>query len=111
MTYVAGMYTVMITPFDENGKIDEQGFRHNIQFQLKHKIDGIVILGTTGEAPTLTSKEKERIIRIAVEEAKGKVPIVVGTGSYSTQQTIESTNQAEQLGADLALIIAPYYNK
>lgn len=108
---VRGAYTALVTPFDREGKLDEEGLRHNIRYQINHGIDGIVPLGTTGESPTLTHAEKERVIRISVEEAKGKIPVVVGTGSYSTQQTIENTHLAENLGADMVLVVTPYYNK
>lgn len=106
-----GLYTALITPFDSSGKLDELGLRNNLRFQLKHRVDGIVLLGTTGETPTLTAKEKERIIRIGVEEVKGNSQLIIGTGSNSTDQTIESTLKAKELGADCALVVIPYYNK
>lgn len=108
---VQGVYTAIVTPFDAQGQLDEEGLRHNIRFQIENGIDGIVALGTTGECPTLSSQEKERIILITVEEAKGKSTVMVGTGSYSTQQTIENTRLAEALGAEMALVVSPYYNK
>lgn len=111
MKRVQGAITALITPFTATGELDEEGFQQNIDFQLASGIDGLVPLGTTGEAPTLTHKEKDKIIKIAVKAAKGKVPIIVGTGSYSTQATIEYTKHAENLGADFALIVTPYYNK
>lgn len=106
-----GVFTALITPFDGSGHLDEEGLRHNIRFQIEKRVDGIVPLGTTGESPTLSTKEKEQIIRISVEEAKGKVPVIVGTGSNSTQQTIENMQQAASLGADMALVVSPYYNR
>lgn len=107
-----GLYTAIITPFTPDGLgLDEAGLRENIAFQLQNGVDGIVALGTTGEAPTLSSEEKERVIAIAVEEIGGRVPLYVGTGSYSTAETIRQTKRAEALGADGALIITPYYNK
>jgi 4-hydroxy-tetrahydrodipicolinate synthase len=108
---IRGAYTALVTPFDSNGELDEEGLRKNIQFQIANDIDGIVVLGSTGESSTLTAKEKERVIHIAVEEAKGQIQIMVGTGSYSTQQTIENTLLAKKLGADSVLIITPYSNK
>lgn len=111
MRKVQGVHTAIITPFDEMGRLDEEGLRQNIRYQISNGIDGIVALGTTGESPTLTAQERERVIRISVEEVKGKVPLMVGTGSYATQQTIENTRQAALLGADMALIVSPYYNK
>lgn len=110
MKQLKGVITALITPF-ANQKIDEEGLAQNIQFQIKNGVSGILPLGTTGEAPTLTADEHERIIKISIREAKGKVPVWVGTGSYSTQQTIEKTNKAKELGADVALIVSPYYNK
>lgn len=105
------LYTVAITPFDSQGKLDKEGLRINLRNQLKHGIKGIVVLGTTGEAPTLSHQEKQSVIQTAVEEVKGKASLWVGTGSYSTGQTIADTREAQQLGADGALIITPYYNK
>lgn len=111
MLHLKGLYTVAITPFDEHGHLDEQGFRENLRFQLTHRVDGIVLLGTTGEAPTLTHEEQARIITIGAEEVKGKAVLMVGTGSYSTAEAIEKTAMAKKLGADVALIVTPYYNK
>lgn len=108
---LTGLYTALITPFDSNRKLDEEGLRFNLRFQIENNVDGIVILGTTGEAPTLTKEEKEKIIKIAVEEVKDKAALVVGTGSYSTESTIQETQIAEKLGADAALVVVPYYNK
>lgn len=105
------LYTVVITPFDPQGQLDKEGLRLNLRNQLNHGIKGIVVLGTTGEAPTLTSHEKRTIIEIAVEEVKGKASLYVGTGSYSTAQTIADTREAQHLGANGALIVTPYYNK
>lgn len=110
-TTLSGVYTALVTPFNAQGHLDEEGLRKNIRFQIQNGVDGIVPLGTTGEAPTLTSKEEERVIRIAVEEAKGKVSILVGTGSYATEKTIENNKKAKDLGADMVLIVTPYYNK
>lgn len=105
-----GVYTALITPF-KNDVLDEEGLRKNIRAQIAAKVNGIVPLGTTGETPTLTDQEEERIVQIAVEEAKGKVQILVGTGSNSTKKTIEKTARAKKLGADGALVVSPYYNK
>ncbi len=108
---ISGTFTVLITPFDKNGQLDVEGFRQNIRYQVSHGIDGIVVLGTTGEAPTLSHAEKEYIMRIAREESYRKCHFMVGTGSYSTQQTIENTQAAKDAGADSVLVIAPYYNR
>lgn len=106
-----GLYTALITPFKSNGELDEEGLRELLHYQLANEVDGIVVLGTTGEAPTLSQTEKIRVIQIAREEIHGKPLLIVGTGSYSTEQTIHHTRLAEELGADAALIVTPYYNK
>lgn len=106
-----GLYSVLVTPFDEHLELDEKGLQENIQFQIRERVQGIVVLGTTGEAPTLSSEEQDRIVLIAKEETSGKVPLVVGTGSYSTSDTIKKTLKAKKLGADAVLIVTPYYNK
>ncbi len=106
-----GLITALITPFCDDTSLDEAGLRSLIHRQLEAQVDGIVVLGTTGEAPTLSAEEATRVIQIAVEEAKDRTQIIVGTGSNSTQQTIESTQRAHDLGADAALVVTPYYNK
>lgn len=106
-----GLYTALITPFLTNGSLDEEGLRESLRSQIRNKVQGVVVLGSTGESSTLSSKEKETIIQISVEEAKGKIEIVVGTGTNSTITTIEATKQAQELGADGAMIVVPYYNK
>lgn len=108
--HLKGVITALITPFIDQ-KLNEKGLIQNIHFQIENGVNGILPLGTTGEAPTLTFEEHEQVIKIAVKEAKGKVPVWVGTGSYSTLQTIEKTKKAKDLGADVALIVTPYYNK
>jgi len=111
MQKIRGVFTAIVTPFDQNGKVDAEGLRRNIRHQVASGVDGIVALGTTGEAPTLSHKEKELVISIAADETRGKAVLMVGTGTYSTQDTIEETKMAKNLGADAALIVAPYYNK
>jgi len=105
-----GVYTALITPFTENG-LDTEGLRQNIQYQIKNGIDGIVLIGTTAESPTLSTEEKDQIIRIGIEEAKGKCLVMVGTGSNCTKKTIAATQKAKELGVDCALVITPYYNR
>lgn len=105
-----GTVTALITPFSK-GKLDEKGLAQNIDYQVAQGIDGVFALGTTGEAPTISSEERIRVISVAVECAKGKIPVWVGTGSYCTQEAIKRTKQAKDLGADVALIVVPYYNK
>src|SRR3989338_6428924 len=105
-----GTYTALITPFKKDD-VDYEGLKKNILFQIEQGVEGIVPLGTTGETPTLSEEEQERIITLAVETAKGKVQIIVGTGSNSTKHTIEKTQRAKDFGADAVLIVTPYYNK
>lgn len=106
-----GTYTAIVTPFDSEGNLDEEGLRKNIRFQISEGITGIVPVGTTGESPTLTPEEHEQVIDIAVEEAKGKVKVIAGSGSNNTKEAIRYTAHAKEAGADAALLISPYYNK
>jgi len=105
-----GAYTALSTPF-ANGEIDESAYRDFIEWQIEQGIDGLVPCGTTGEAATLTHEEQGRIIKICVEQAKGRVPVVAGAGSNSTKEAIALTQMAQNAGADAALQITPYYNK
>lgn len=116
MLKIQGTHTALITPFSEDGSLNENALRETIQFQLKSGVDGLVALGTTGEAPTLKNFEKKRIIEIAVEERNAfdqdkRILVTIGTGCYSTEQTVENTLLAKNLGADAALVVTPYYNK
>ncbi|MDR1929808.1 MAG: 4-hydroxy-tetrahydrodipicolinate synthase [Treponema sp.] len=111
MAQLKGAYTALITPMKENGDVDYEGFRRLVNFQLEEGIDGLVPLGTTGEAPTLEEDEEERLIKIIVEEVRGRVPIIVGAGSNSTKSMVSYTKRAKDLGADAALVVTPYYNK
>jgi 4-hydroxy-tetrahydrodipicolinate synthase len=107
---LSGTITALITPF-KHQELDEEGLAYNIHHQLSQGIEGILLFGSTGEAPTLSPEEQKRMLSIAVREAKGKVPVWAGTGTYCTKQTIEKTRQAQELGADVALVVVPYYNK
>jgi 4-hydroxy-tetrahydrodipicolinate synthase len=106
-----GAFTALISPMKENGDIDYEGFRELIEFQIREGIDGLVPLGTTGETPTLDEDEEERLIRIAVETVKGRVPLIIGTGSNDTRHMVSYTKRARDLGADAALVVSPYYHK
>jgi 4-hydroxy-tetrahydrodipicolinate synthase len=106
-----GAYTALITPMKESGEVDYDGFRKLIRFQIEEGIDGIVPLGTTGEAPTLEDSEEEKLIEIAVKEAKGKIPVMVGAGSNDTKTMVRYVERAKNMGADAALVVTPYYNK
>lgn len=105
-----GTFTAIVTPFRDKG-IDFAGLEKLVEAQIAAGIDGIVAVGTTGESPTLTHDERESVIRRCAEIAKGHCAVLAGTGSYSTRDAIEATKRAEQLGANAALIVAPYYNK
>ncbi|GHV85020.1 4-hydroxy-tetrahydrodipicolinate synthase [Spirochaetia bacterium] len=110
-TLFRGAYTALVTPMKENGDVDYDGFRQLINFQIDEGIDGLVPLGTTGETPTLDDGEEEKLIKIAVEETAGRVPLIVGAGSNSTRHMETYVKRARDLGADAALVVTPYYNK
>jgi 4-hydroxy-tetrahydrodipicolinate synthase len=106
----AGTYTALVTPF-RNGSFDREAFRTLIEDQIAGGVEGIVPVGTTGESPTLTHEEHTEVIRTAIEAANGRCKVIAGTGSNSTTEAVSLTKQAEKLGADAALLVAPYYNK
>lgn len=109
-TVFTGAATAIVTPF-RNGEIDYEAFARLINWQIEQGIDAIVVCGTTGEASTLTDEEHREAIRFAVETAKGRVPIIAGTGSNDTAYAIELTKYACEVGADAILLVTPYYNK
>ena len=111
MRSIRGCITALITPFDNKREVDYEGLKKNIRFQIENGVTGILPLGTTGESPTITENEFKDIVSTSVEVAQNKVPVIVGTGSNSTEKTVLTTKKAEELGADAALIITPYYNK
>jgi 4-hydroxy-tetrahydrodipicolinate synthase len=111
MTQFRGAFTALVTPMTESGDIDYEGFRKLVQFQIAEGIDGIVPLGTTGENPTLDESEEDKIIEIAVKEAGGKIPVIVGAGSNDTKSMLRYVERARKMGADGALVVTPYYNK
>lgn len=111
MVQFKGVFTALVTPFLANGELDLEGFKKNLAFQAERSADGVVILGTTGESSTVNYHERKQLIEIAVNELKGTLPVVIGTGSNSTATTIAMTAEAKKLGADAAIIITPYYNK
>jgi 4-hydroxy-tetrahydrodipicolinate synthase len=106
----SGAFTALVTPF-RDGKIDEQALIRLVEFQLEKGINGLVPCGTTGESATLSHEEHNRVIDITIETAKGRVPVIAGTGSNSTAETLKLTKHAQEAGADAALLITPYYNK
>lgn len=105
-----GSATAIVTPFS-GGQVDYLAFSELIDFQLANGTDAIVILGTTGEAPTVYENERQEIISFARRKTKGKVPLIVGTGSNATSVAVRYTKNAEALGADGCLVVSPYYNK
>ncbi|MFA5615409.1 MAG: 4-hydroxy-tetrahydrodipicolinate synthase [Syntrophorhabdaceae bacterium] len=105
-----GVFTALVTPF-RNGNIDEKALKKLIDFQIAGGVDGIVPCGTTGEAPTLSYEEHEKVIELTVKYTAGKVPVIAGTGSNCTDEAIELTRTAKKLGVDACLLTTPYYNK
>jgi 4-hydroxy-tetrahydrodipicolinate synthase len=106
----AGAHTALVTPF-KDGEIDEAALTSLIEAQIQGGISGIVPVGTTGESPTLSHEEHHRVIEIAVKVAAKRVLVIAGTGSNATSEAVKLTIEAEKLGADAALLVAPYYNK
>lgn len=106
-----GVYTALITPFRKDGSIDEPAFRKIVQSQIEAGVAGLVPMGTTGESPTVSHDENIEAVRIVVEESAGKVAVIAGTGSNSTQEAIDMTRRAKELGVDASLQVTPYYNK
>src|SRR4051812_48756610 len=105
-----GAFTAMVSPFAE-GKLDEARLREQIEFQIGSGIDGLVPVGTTGESPTLDFREHERVIEITVETARGRVPVIAGTGGNATTEALGLHQYARDVGADACLSVNPYYNK
>ena len=105
-----GSNVALITPF-KNNKLDEDSYIKLIHFQINNGTNGLIPAGTTGESPTLSHAEHQKVIELCIQESKGKNPIIAGTGSNSTEEAISLTTHAEKVGADAALIVTPYYNK
>ena len=105
-----GAITAIVTPF-KNGQLDEEAYRELIEFQIKGGINGIVPCGTTGESPTLSHAEHKRVVEVCIEQVKKRVPVIAGTGSNNTAESLDLTKHAQAVGADYALMITPYYNK
>lgn len=105
-----GAITALITPFAQ-GKVDEARLRKNVEWQVAQSIDGLVPVGTTGESPTLTHAEHNRVIEVVVDAAAGRVPVIAGTGSNSTAEALDMTRHAQEVGAAASLQVNPYYNK
>jgi len=105
-----GSNVALVTPFKDN-KLDEETYIKLINFHLENGTNGLVPAGTTGESPTLSHDEHEKVIELCINEAKGKIPVIAGTGSNSTEEAISLTKHAEKAGADGVLVVTPYYNK
>jgi len=105
-----GSNVALITPF-KNNKLDVDNYIELIHFHIKNGSNGLVPAGTTGESPTLSHEEHEKVIELCINETKGKIPVIAGTGSNSTEEAISLTKHAEEAGADAALLVTPYYNK
>ncbi len=105
-----GIYTALLTPF-KNGKVDEPAFQSFVEWQISEGVHGVVPCGSTGESPTLSYEEHNRLVSLCVEAAKNRVKVLAGTGSNSTEEAIMLTRHAKKAGADGALIVVPYYNK
>ncbi len=105
-----GSNVALITPFKDNN-LDEENYIKLINFHLENNTNGLVPAGTTGESPTLSHREHEKVIELCINEVKGKIPVIAGTGSNSTEEAVALTKHAEKAGADGALVVTPYYNK
>jgi len=106
-----GVFTAMVTPFDEDGRVDFDTLKKLVELQIEGGIDGLVPTGTTGESPTLDPKEHLSVVKCVIDQAAGRVPVIAGTGSNSTAEAIHLTKGAKEAGAAASLQVAPYYNK
>ena len=111
MTTFTGCGTALVTPFRKDQSLDEETLRKLVRRQIQAGINFLVPCGTTGESPTLTHKEHLRVVEIAIEEAKGKVPVLAGAGGYNTAEVVELAKELSHMGADGILSVTPYYNK
>jgi 4-hydroxy-tetrahydrodipicolinate synthase len=109
-TSFRGSFTALVTPFS-NGSLDEKAFRGLVDWQIAEGTNGLVPVGTTGESPTLSHDEHRQVVEWCIEQAKGRVPVIAGSGSNSTREAIELSQHAEEAGADAVLVVTPYYNK
>lgn len=109
-TNFRGSFTALVTPF-KNGSLDEAAFRAFVNWQIEEGTHGLVPVGTTGESPTLSHDEHNKVVEWCIAEARGRVPVVAGAGSNSTREAVELSQHAEKAGADAVLIVTPYYNK
>lgn len=110
MKRFSGVITALVTPF-RDGKVDEAALQKLVESQIQDGVQGLVAVGTTGESPTLSYEEHLQVIDLTVKAAKGRIPVIAGTGSNSTKEAVYLTQEAEKLGVDGVLLVAPYYNK
>ncbi|AZP92080.1 4-hydroxy-tetrahydrodipicolinate synthase [Enterococcus mundtii] len=108
---IKGSIVALVTPMTETGAVDYLGLEQLIAFHLKEQTDGLLVLGTTGESPTLSEEEEEEIVRFTVEKVNGRIPVIAGAGSNATAKTVKKVQRFAELGADQLLVITPYYNK
>src|SRR3981081_4539896 len=108
---ITGSLVAIVTPMHEDGKLDLPRFRKLIDWHVEEGTDGIVVVGTTGESPTVDFDEHKELIRLAVQHSRGRIPIIAGTGGNSPAEAIELTESAKQAGATACLSVVPYYNK
>jgi 4-hydroxy-tetrahydrodipicolinate synthase len=106
-----GVHTALITPFAKDGEVDYIALKKIIEFQIEQGVSGLVPCGTTGESPTLSHEEHDRVIKLTVEYSDGRVPVMAGTGSNSTWEAVRLSQHAERVGVDSLLLVNPYYNK
>lgn len=106
-----GSMVALVTPFDNQGRFNEEVFRQLVEFQIENGTDAIIPCGTTGESATLNYEEHERVIRVCIEQVNKRIPVIAGTGSNSTSEAIELSQHAKEMGADGVLLVSPYYNK
>ena len=107
----SGSYTALVTPFTSAGALDEAAFEKLVDWQIEQGTHGLVPVGTTGESPTLSHEEHDRVVEMCVKTANGRVPVIAGAGSNSTAEAVRLSRHAEAVGADAVLIVSPYYNK
>lgn len=108
---IRGSMVAIITPFNEDGSVNEDKFRQLVEFQIENGTDVIVPCGTTGESATLNYDEHDLVVRACIEQVNGRVPVIAGTGSNSTAEAVEMSLHAKEMGADGILLVSPYYNK
>jgi 4-hydroxy-tetrahydrodipicolinate synthase len=111
MARLTGTGTALVTPFKKNSTIDEESLRKLVEWQIKNKVEFLVPCGSTGESATMTREERRRVIEIVIDQNAGRVPVIAGTGTNSTMDSLDLTHDAKEVGVDTVLLVGPYYNK